>query len=532
MTRLQKNNLIFYLKPFLWSFGTSAVVYSFMLFQFWWGNHDWEHIKEGMNFSSGLYEIRFSQHLPTVVLLDGHILPIIVMLISFALMTIQAALMAKYLDIPQNFKSYMIFILFMVLNPYLFVFYYYVYIALPLSFWGMCVVALLYITEKSENKKYWFWGVTGYFLILGSYPPNMALAFTLFMAKRCINYVHRQENIRKIIKKGLIFLSQLLIAYLGFSVVRKCLISTDLVNTGMYNLAINTPQEIAHQLPKELFQSISQLFHPYTFLDAAYCILLAFIFMVALIITYKKAQNKLIYIILVLGLCVATRYAFILSARPDMAIVRLEYWGRLGLYAFALSILLRQNKQWMKNLVLLWAIIILSLFIKTDFEIQKVQYLGFAAGKKHQSRIQENILIHPAFELKPKYISYTFGAIPFREKYYQDFYHTPEMTSYAIYHIFGIISNLFWEEVVNPTIIEVGIEGQNIWRIGAKQTNKWYDREYWLNNPKNMKNIRFWLYHDAKYNSVYVDDKYIIMVLDLPKFYKNREILASRLDQK
>lgn len=183
MTYIQKNNLIFYLKPFLWSFGISVIVYSFMLFQFWWGNHDWEHIKESMNLLSGLYEIRFSQHLPTVLFLDGHILPIIVISLSLALIILQAILMAKYLRIPENFKSYMIFILFIVLNPYLFIFFYYVYIILPLSFWGTCVVALLYTTEKSENKKYWLLGGIGFFLALGSYPPNMALAFTLFMAK-------------------------------------------------------------------------------------------------------------------------------------------------------------------------------------------------------------------------------------------------------------------------------------------------------------------------------------------------------------
>ena len=284
----------------------------------------------------------------------------------------------------------------------------------------------------------------------------------------------------------------------------------------MYNLAMLSPQEIVHHLPTEMLQSVTQFFHPYTFLDTTYCVLLAVIFIAAIGITYHRAPNKWIYSALVLILCVVSRYAFILSARPDMAIVRLEYWGRLGLYVFALSILLNQTKQWIKNIVLLWGILTIGLFIKTDFEIEKVQYLGFNAGRKHQSRIQENILIHPAFKNETKYISYTFGAIPFRKRYYQDIYNTPEMTGYAIYHIFGIISNLFWEEKINPTAIEVGIERQNIWRIGLAHTDKWFDKEYWQNNPTNMKNIRFWLYHDAKYNSVYVDDKYIIMVLDLP----------------
>jgi hypothetical protein len=104
------------------------------------------------------------------------------------------------------------------------------------------------------------------------------------------------------------------------------------------------------------------------------------------------------------------------------------------------------------------------------------------------------------------------------------------MISYAIYHIFGIVSNLFWEERITPTAIEVGIEGRNLWHIGINE-DKWKDKAYWTDNPENMKNIRFWLYNEAKYNSVYVDDKYIIMVLDLQSFYKNRELLTLKLDK-
>ena len=165
----------------------------------------------------------------------------------------------------------------------------------------------------------------------------------------------------------MIFLSQIAFAYAGFSLIRKYLTQSDLVNTGMYNLAMLSPQEIVHHLPTEMLQSVTQFFYPYTFLDTTYCVLMAVIFIAAIGITYHRAPNKWIYSALVLILCVVSRYAFILSARPDMAIVRLEYWGRLGLYVFALSILLNQTKQWIKNIVLLWGILTIGLFIKTDF---------------------------------------------------------------------------------------------------------------------------------------------------------------------
>ena len=522
-----------FLKTFAIGWGLCFVCWSFMVFQLWWGNHDWGYLKTGVFFNLGFIEARYTQHLPTVLLLDGHVLPLLIMMLSFMFISAQAVLMAKYLEIPQNFKSYIIFILSIVINPYLFISFYYVHYILPLFFWGVCIVALLYITEKSEDKKYWLGGIVGYFLILGSYPPNMALALTLFMAKRCISYVNKQEDIKSIVKKGLIFLSQLLLAYLGFSLVQKYLIYANLVNAEMYNLTIRKPQEIAYQLPKEILRSISQNFHLYTFLDIPYCTLLFATFLAAIIITYRQAQNKPIYIILVLGLCVASRYAFILSSYADIAAVRLEYWGRLGLYLFALSILLNQTKQWIKNIVLIWALIMLSLFIKTDFEIQKVQYLGFTAGRKYQQRLVENLIAQDKFRQEKKYISLTFGNPSFRERYINDKYKTPEMVSDSFVFSFDVINFLFWEEKKSPISIGAGIwnGGKSILKVNRGDDEKWQDTKYWKNNPQNMQNLREWLYKEAKWNSFYIDDKYIIAILDVKNMLKYRNIVLNQLDK-
>ena len=65
--------------------------------------------------------------------------------------------------------------------------------------------------------------------------------------------------------------------------------------------------------------------------------------------------------------------------------------------------------------------------------------------------------------------------------------------------------------------------------------DKWKSGEFWMNNPENMKNIRYWLYTKAKpypdKNFIYIDDRYILLVLKSHEFYNYRELVARALDK-
>ena len=58
---------------------------------------------------------------------------------------------------------------------------------------------------------------------------------------------------------------------------------------------------------------------------------------------------------------------------------------------------------------------------------------------------------------------------------------------------------------------------------------------YWRNNPENMENIRYWLYTSARpyphENSIYIDDKYLLLILESYDFYNYRELVAMGLDR-
>jgi hypothetical protein len=100
---------------------------------------------------------------------------------------------------------------------------------------------------------------------------------------------------------------------------------------------------------------------------------------------------------------------------------------------------------------------------------------------------------------------------------------------------FDVANYLFWEEEKSPVIIGAGISGSNLLRVDRGGKEKWGNSEYWKNNPENMEKIRYWLYMEAKpypsQNSVYVDEKYLILVLDPLVFYKHRELVSRALDE-
>ena len=100
-------------------------------------------------------------------------------------------------------------------------------------------------------------------------------------------------------------------------------------------------------------------------------------------------------------------------------------------------------------------------------------------------------------------------------------------------HLFyeDLINNLFLAENMHPVVIGAEIKDKFIIRHPRGKKLKVITFDFWRNNPENMENVRFWLYNKAKGNSVYVDDKYIILVLDKKEFYQKRELVARALDE-
>ena len=524
----------FYLRAFLSAWGICGLVWSFMIFQFWWGNHDWGYLKSGVSLSSGFFEARYSQHLPTVLFLDGHILPVLTIMSALAMLVILGILVGVYLEIPKSLKNYLFMALFVGLNPYNFVLFYYGHYMFPLAFWGCMDVILLFFCEEIKD---WWKVIAGGLLfcfILGSYLPNVALILVLFIAKRVIRYAYGVENLKQIARAGLSLCVVFLLGYVGYFTVCICLKAHSWLNAEMYNLELKSFREILVQFLPEAAKGVLQFFHKYSFLEQPYSILLSLLFGSAVIYAFfvSKGKKRGVVLLLLFAMIVVSRLFFLLS-KSDVAAFRMEYWGKLGLCLFALGILLRAKQRYIQNYLLLLIGAILVLFVNSNFEIQKVQSLGFNAARKYQARLVDDIVTHPQFEMKAKYLSFTFGYPKFRERYMlENKYNTGEMVGLDNVFPFDAINQLFWEDKQSPIVVGGGFfdNGGIIFSERNKRDEN-ITADYWLNNAQNMQNIRYWLYTQAKYRKVYIDDKYIVQILSLPYFYKYRETAISSLSE-
>lgn len=514
------------LRTFFKVWGILSLVYAYMVFNFYWGNHDWDFLKNGVTLSSGFFEGRFSQHIFSYFLFDGQILPVLTYFLSFAALVGLAFIAAKYLEIPQ--KMWGLFALFIGLNPHIFVLFYYFYLLLPFICWAGLGVWALFLAEPKLSVIKFLAGAIFCVFLLGSYPPNLNFILTIFLARRLLMIWLKKQTIKEAIFCGLFFIGQLGLGYLGYKFIFHVLLTRGYLDAEWYNLQLRSIGEMIEVVPLELWRSFSQLFHFYHFMDWAYCLPLAAGCFAAIGLFIKNAAHKVVAVVGVVMLFLASRFAFIVSASSSLAVFRCEYWGRMGLYVFAFSVLSQINRREVKNFLFILGIFVLWAFAKTDFEIEKVRYLSFKAERLYHTRLVERVTQDKNFDIHGKYLSLAFGGTEFGLRYYDAGYVNKEGELLGKLTLpFQLIEVLFFEENQNPVDIQAGVWASQLYTKGPKS-------ERYRKLPINVQNMRFWVYNEAqvfpKKNFIYADDKFLVLNLDELLFSRYRELVLTKID--
>lgn len=532
MTRIQKNNLIFYLKPSLWCWGIFFLVYSFMIFQFWWGNHDWKPLVNGIKWSDGLFEARYSQHLFTVIFLNGEILPALYVIISLGMLALLCMLSANYLCLAPEKKTYLLFSLLLGCSPYTFVLFHYIFITIPMIMWGCVIILLLKLSETPHNLRKWLWSVLGFAVILGGYPPNISFLTTMFCGRKLILYQSNKQTIKQITIDG-VFLGSALT--LGYSINRFIIYTLTTyfgINFQMYNMRTSSVLEMIQKIPQEFINAFCAISESYQDLGLYYTFFMLTISIGAVIKTIKNSPNKSVAILLICGLAIATRVAYIVSANAWYAKFRIGYWAFLGLSAVSLSILLNAKKQIIKNLIFGLSVLTLFCFIRTDFEIEKTLFYKFNLERLYHKRLENRFFEHQNFNIKGSYATLNFGYPDFLTHVCID--GCPNFNNEILDNIMlpadlGYV--LFWDEVKSPVSIKFGIWGKTFWKV----TDPVLKNDWETVQKSNKQDINIWLYLQSKTypskESVYIDNKYILMNLDKPFFDQNRGLLSREIEK-
>lgn len=530
MHNKNSNSKNFYFKAFLTSFSLISIVYSFMIFQFWWGNHDWDFLKDGIMLKDGFFEARYSQHLPTALFFTGQILPPVMFITIFALLALLGLLIAKYLQIPQKIHYYVLFTLILTVQPHTPILFYYVFISLPLVFWGCFGVSLLFLSSPPFKSWKFTLGSFGFFFLLGSYPPILALLFTLFIAQRIQKYIFAQETPKETLKNAIFYLIQLLLAGIFYKLIIFCLTQIGAVNTLMYNTSLKSIKDIFLSLFSEPFTYFSRFNEIYQTLGFSYISLLYIPLIAAITIIFKYAKNKIWIILLIFALLITSRLPFTLSDNAYLAPFRISWWGQTALIAFSLSVILQNNKIWLKNITLTYLTFLLLIFVRTDFTIQKTQYFAFQSERLFQKRVEERLFSLPDFDINREYATLNFG--------YPDFHRhfcipdcsgfDNELLSHTILPAdFGSI--IFWDEIKKPTILRYGYWSQRLWIVHDKHTAY----KTFSYTEEEMAKLHQWMYFSAqKYphkEAIYLNNSLLLFYFDSIFFNRNKEDIFRNL---
>ena len=519
----------FYIKVLIKGWGICCLIWSFMILQFWWGNHDWEFLKYGISLTDGFFEARFSIHLFYVIFLCGQIIPVLMQILSLGGIAGMSVLSGIYLKLPRKESNFLLFILMIGIMPYTAILFYYAHYTFSLALWGVVSVCLLFFMDTPYKLWKFLLGVFLIVLLLGSYPPVIALTLVLFVGKQIQSYVLEQENFKNIFHRGIFLFFVFFIA----AIVYLCIFKSFFSHVGMYNTRFDFWEGLIKRLIFEFFAFFTDIADFYKFGGWAFIFLFIVSLAVFFCFLFKKSTNKILFLVMFVGLILVSKIAFLLSEAAYIARYRVYYWGIAGFLMVMFCTVLQHNKRCVGNLYLSLVCATIFLFVNIDFEIQKLQYLGFRAERVFHKRLVENITLRSNYQNERKYVTLSVGYPDFRHRYCVEncaYLENEFLSSVVLPTDLGLV--IFWDENVQQTAARLGFWNNQLWFVPSFNL----DNAFLQANEKNLYDLRQWLsIYVKKYPnplSIYLDDTYIIFNLDEILFNRHKLLIYENLVKK
>ena len=490
-------------------------VYSFMIFSFIWGNHDWLYLKDKISYSENWFEARLTIHFFNLLFAEGLVLPVFTIVFGVLGIVILGIVVANYLEIPKTKFNYMSILLLIGMFPYNFVVFYYLYTVIALYWWAVFGVALLFLAEgKIKNWKIAVGGI-GYFLLLGSYPPNYSFVLCVFVCRKIFDYVFKGKSVEDILKSCLFLCGQILIGFIGFKLL---LMMTNFEEGMIYNVRVLGVQDIILRIPIEIVRGFSAIYYLQDELGWSGVCFLMFLICVGGFIVFEKAKNKFVALVMMLALLLCSRFMFLVASEADVAYFRGGYWGILGIVVFGVGVFCFEHKMWRRNVIFVFECVFLMIFIVTDFEIQKTRKLMFDAEIKFMERVKNRIERVESFDYKNNYTSLIVGKTSFWEHFCFEGckgYNNEILSS--IYLSGDFISLLFFDDEIYPVTFKLGWWDSRVWKIQDGRFLKFNGFGQAVSKDEALK-IMSWAYKNVKkwpnVDSLYIDKKRIFMMFD------------------
>lgn len=488
MTNCPDRSLIFHnkgalIKDALVVFIALNLVFLFYQVTFFWGNHDWDWVKgttQVLKITTGFFEGRYAKFILNAALFGGQVFPVLNSLISFALLSLGAALLTRYWRL-QSTPAALIVALMVALSPNILGWLYF-----PINILGNFSAVALTIAGLSLLEKGGIAAKTAamlcFLLSLGVYPSVMETMIICL----CFRYLLTPPKSLKEITKPF---AGIVIALALFKLLLILLIKANLTMESYYNLETLPLSALITRLPETVILAFSQLITVTPFFPLYIKILTLALIVLSCLLTIRSPNQALLWV-LAFG---ATVLSSFLTANPTETayMPRVNFYGLTFFCSGAAAMLLNNTQKLKRNIGLALSLIILFCTVNLNIEAQKVWYLGKNAEIRLIDRISAEVEQNaPNLPITPV----VAGELPLRPRYYQEPYQkeSPYLLnrSFMVRHIPSGIFNFYAPEPLFYSNSAISVLTPELYHFIKTANQSWPSR-----------------------NALYIDNNYALILL-------------------
>ena len=434
------------LNLWFYSFIFLSLSFSPLIFNFIWGNHDWNPVLNGNSLHSGLIEGRITQFLFLNFLLDGHIFPILNICLGFLAYTLSIVILTtRFFEFEASYLKTSIIIILISTLSYINEIIYFQFIIFSQLIWPLIITLSLLCYKKAVSSNTILYTILSTILLytsIAGYPASANL-FVTAISLYLIQQYNTHSSIKLIFKQSIPFIIILSISFFLLIISYEYLRNQN-VMMDKYNTSTSSLIEIIQKLPTIFILSIKSLLQPQPFFSIAYK-LLSSIFCLGFgyiyIYNHKNKKDMAIRILLILAVFISIKFSALLTSEnndsyfpkhdPIAYMVRADFYSIPCFILFCLFYILKTTPKSIQNITILLSTFLIFININQNLNYSKVQLLGFNSEINLLNRITSRIENSFAFNPKNFYTVVQTGDIPLRSRYY-----TPQpFEKYGFYNL-------------------------------------------------------------------------------------------------
>lgn len=403
-------------KSFIWMFSIINIVFLWHTVTFFFGNHDWGHVRHGINLGWSMFDGRWGAGILQQVV-AGEIFPVLNNLFCFSGFCFAMIALAKYWKLPKSTMVYTVFGLFIMLLPYTYP--WLQFVRSETHFWNILII--IWGLMLADKGKLYFQLIAFVLFVfsMGCYGTTIEAMVSIFLGKCLLDVVFDYDNFKDFCQKHYKPILNISVSFVFYVIIYKALsyryppaYTSDIVN-------IRTFWENILNLPHYI---VALFICKATYMPPLFKILLGLSFPISLFCVAKKKLNELLLILLIfVALILSSQIIQILSVTDFSNQLRVDFFSMPYIYATGWAVLLRQKENIWKSIALFFMAIAICYSTLQAFRDQKFKYFDFQVDMKMFDDIRARIKASPNFSPDKMYRLLIIECVRDQVSYFDNF---------------------------------------------------------------------------------------------------------------